>query len=88
MAALELGNAIAVAGIAVGAGLAVLTGFGAGIGQGVGAGKAVEAVGRNPEAADKIQQLMIVGLAMAETTGIYGLLVSIMLIFILGGNLV
>lgn len=63
----------------IGAGIAVLTGFGSGIGQGFAAGKAVEAIGRQPEASGKIQITMILGQAMAETTGLYGLVVAIML---------
>lgn len=65
----------------LGAGIAVLTGIGPGIGQGYAAGKAVEALGRQPEAANKIQGLMITGQAIAETTGLYGLIVAILLMF-------
>jgi F-type H+-transporting ATPase subunit c len=65
----------------LGAGIAVLTGFGPGIGQGFAAGKAVEALGRQPEAEGKIRALMITGQAVAETTGLYGLIVAIILIF-------
>ncbi len=63
----------------LGAGIAVLTGFGSGLGQGFAAGKAVEAIGRQPEASGKITVTMIAGQAMAETTGLYGLIVAIML---------
>jgi F-type H+-transporting ATPase subunit c len=66
----------------LGAGIAVLTGIGPGIGQGFAAGKAVEALGRQPEAASSIQSLMITGQAIAETTGLYGLIVAILLIFV------
>jgi F-type H+-transporting ATPase subunit c len=69
--------------LAIGAGIAVLTGFGAGIGQGIAAGKACEAIGRNPEAAPEVKSNMILGIALAETTGIYGLLVAILLIFVM-----
>ena len=65
----------------LGAGLAVLTGIGPGIGQGYAAGKAVEALGRQPEAESSIRTLMITGQAVAETTGLYGLIVAIILIF-------
>lgn len=68
----------------LGAGLAVLTGIGPGIGQGYAAGKAVEAIGRQPEAAGTIRTTMIIGQALAETTGLYGLLVAIFLIFVNG----
>jgi F-type H+-transporting ATPase subunit c len=64
----------------VGAGIAVLTGFGTGIGQGIAAAKAVEAVGRQPEASGKILTTMILGQAVAETTGLYGLLIAFILI--------
>lgn len=70
-------------GAGLGAGLAVFTGFGTGIGQGFAAGKAVEAVGRQPEAVGAIRSTMILGQAVAETTGIYGLVVAIILIFAL-----
>ncbi len=66
---------------AVGAGLALVAGIGAGIGQGFAAGKAAEAVGRQPEARGTIMSTMLVGAAVAETTGIYGLFIAIMLVF-------
>ena len=46
------------------------------------ASKAVEAVGRNPEAEGKIRTMMILGIALTETVAIYGLLISIILIFV------
>jgi F-type H+-transporting ATPase subunit c len=64
----------------VGAGIAVFTGVGTGIGQGLAAAKAVEAVGRQPEAQGKIMTTMILGQAVAETTGLYGLLIAFILI--------
>ena len=48
--------------IAIGAGLAVMTGMMTGIGEGFVAGKAVEAIGRNPEAEGKIRSTMILGI--------------------------
>jgi F-type H+-transporting ATPase subunit c len=68
--------------VAIGAGLAVLTGLMTGIGQGYAAGKAVEAVGRNPEAESKIRSMLILGDAIAETCAIYGMLVAFLLIFV------
>lgn len=62
----------------IGAGIAVLTGLGSGIGEGMAAAKAVEAVGRQPEASGKITVTMIIGQAVAETTGLYGLVIAIM----------
>ena len=69
-------------GAALGAGLAVFTGFGTAFGQGNVAAKAVEAVGRQPEAVSAIRSTMIMGQAVAETTGIYGFVVAILLIFV------
>jgi F-type H+-transporting ATPase subunit c len=66
----------------LGAGLAVLTGFGSGIGQGIAASKAAEAVGRQPEAAGEIRTMMLIGQGVAESTGIYGLVIAILLIFV------
>ncbi|MGB4984745.1 MAG: ATP synthase F0 subunit C [Erysipelotrichaceae bacterium] len=68
--------------VAIAAGIAVLTGMMTGIGQGFAAGKAVEAVSRNPEAESKIRSMLILGCALAETCAIYGLLISILLIFV------
>lgn len=74
-------RAIVLAASAIGAGLAVLTGMGAGIGQGIAAGKAAEAVGRQPEARSNITSTMLFGCAVAESTGIYGLVVALILLF-------
>ncbi len=66
---------------AIGAGTAMIAGIGAGIGQGYAAGKAAEAVGRQPEAKGTIMSTMLVGAAVAETTGIYGLVIAFLLLF-------
>ncbi len=66
---------------ALGAGTAMIAGIGAGIGQGYAAGKGAEAVGRQPEARGDIMSTMLVGAAVAETTGIYGLVVAMILLF-------
>lgn len=68
----------------LGAGIAMVAGFGQGIGQGIAAGKGAEAVGRNPDAAGKIRSIMVLGIALAETTGIYALIIAILLIFMKG----
>lgn len=68
--------------VAIGAGIAMLVGMMTGIGQGYAAGKAVEAVGRNPEAEDKIRSMLIIGSAIAETAAIYGMLIAFILIFV------
>ncbi len=68
--------------VAIGVGLAVMTGMMTGLGQGFAAGKAVEAVGRNPEAENKIRSMLILGDALAETCAIYGLLIAFLLMFV------
>ena len=78
---MDMNIAIIAAGSAIVAGLAVITGIGAGIGQGFAAGKAAEAVGNQPEAKGDITQTMLLGAAVAESTGIYGLVIAIILLF-------
>ena len=67
--------------------------IGAGIAMGVGAigpalaignlvGRAMEALGRNPEAQPVIQTNMILGLAFAEAIGIYALVTAVMIGFV------
>lgn len=69
--------------IAIGAAIAVLVGIGAGIGIGIATGKAVEGIARQPEASGKIQTALLLGCALAEATAIYGLIVSILIMFML-----
>ncbi|MDP6349487.1 MAG: ATP synthase F0 subunit C [Chloroflexota bacterium] len=69
----------------IGAGLAVgLAGLGAGLGIGLGVSKAMEALGRNPEAENAIRTTMIIGLGLAEAIGIYGFLIGLFLALGLG----
>ena len=75
------GKALILASSAVGAGLAMIAGIGPGIGQGFAAGKGAEAVGRQPGAQNDVIRTMLLGAAVAETTGIYGLIVAIILLF-------
>ncbi len=75
------GKALVLAASAIGAGLAMIAGIGPGIGQGFAAGKGAEAVGRQPEARGTIVSTMLLGAAVAETTGIYGLAVALILLF-------
>lgn len=72
--------------IALAASIAVLTGLGAGIGIGIATSKAAEAVGRQPEAANKIMNLSIIGMAFSEATAIYGFLVAIILLILKWGT--
>ncbi len=74
-------QALVLAASAIGAGLAMIAGIGAGIGQGFAAGKGAEAVGKQPEAQGVIVRTMLLGAAVAETTGIYGLVIALILLF-------
>jgi F-type H+-transporting ATPase subunit c len=65
----------------IGAGMAVLTGLAAGIGIPLATGKTAEAIARQPEASGKIQGAFLLGIALAEATAIYGLVVALLLIF-------
>jgi len=66
---------------AIGAGLAMIAGIGPGIGEGQAVAKACEAIGRQPECKGDVTSTMIMGCAIAETTGIYGLVVALILLF-------
>ena len=68
--------------IAIGAGLAVCAGMMTGLGEGTAAAHACDAIGKNPEAESMIRSTMILGIALSETCAIYGLLVSILLMFV------
>ena len=76
------GRALVLACSAVGAGIAMIAGVGPGIGQGIAAGHAAAAVGRNPGAKSDITSTMLLGQAVAETTGLYGLVVAMILLFV------
>ena len=68
---------------AIGAGLAVIAGIGPGIGQGIAKqDMQAAAVGRNPGAKGDIMSTMLLGQAVAETTGLYGLLIAMLLLFV------
>ncbi len=56
--------------------------LGPGLGIGMLAAKAMEAIGRNPEARGPIQQNMILGLAFAEAIAIYAFLMALIIIFV------
>ena len=56
--------------------------LGPGIGIGLLGGRAMEALGRNPEAATAIQTNMILAIAFAEAIGIYALVVAILIGFV------
>ena len=79
---IELAIGIILAGGAIGAGLALIAGIGPGIGEGNAVAKACEAIGRQPESKGAVTSTMIMGCAIAETTGLYGLVIGILLIFV------
>ena len=70
--------------VAIGAGIAVLTGIGAGIGIGMATSKAVEAIARQPEAESKIIKSLLLGCALAEATAIYGFVIGLLIVIMLG----
>ena len=77
-----LERAIVLMGCAIGAGLALIAGIGPGIGEGYTAGKAVEAVSRQPESKGDVTSTLLLGVALSETTGIYGFVTGLLLIFV------
>ncbi|WP_343207869.1 ATP synthase F0 subunit C [Anaerolentibacter hominis] len=66
---------------ALGAGIAMIAGLGPGIGQGIAASQGAAAVGRNPGARSQIMSTMLLGQAVAETTGLYSFAIAIILLF-------
>ncbi len=82
---MELARAIILAGCAIGAGLALIAGIGPGIGEGYAVGKALESIGRQPECKGDVTSTMLLGCAIAETTGIYGFVTGLLLIFVAPG---
>ena len=66
---------------AVGAGLAMIAGIGPGIGEGYAVGKTIESIARQPEAKGDCTRTMFIGVAMAESTGIYAFVVALILMF-------
>ncbi|MCL0028723.1 ATP synthase F0 subunit C [Dehalococcoidia bacterium] len=67
----------------IGAGIAIgLGAIGSGIGIGILAAKAMESLGRNPEAAGPIQQNMILAIAFTEAIAIYALVVAVIIKFV------
>jgi F-type H+-transporting ATPase subunit c len=66
--------------VALAAGLAIgIAAVGAGLGQGRAVAAAMESIGRNPNAADRIQTPMIIGIAFMEALAIYALVIAFFL---------
>ena len=79
-----LADAIKVVGKAIGAGLCMGVGaIGPAIGEGNAVSKALEGMARQPESAGNLRTTMILGCAITETTGIYALLISFLILFTL-----
>ena len=77
-------EAIMVAAKAIGAGLCMGIGaIGPAIGEGNAVGKALEGIARQPEAASDLRTNMILGCAVTETTGIYSLVIALLILFAL-----
>ncbi len=79
---MELAIGLILGACALGAGLAMIAGIGPGIGEGNAVAKACEAIGRQPESKGAVTTTMLMGCAIAETTGLYALVIAILLIFV------
>lgn len=79
---LELAIGIMLGCCALGAGIAMIAGIGPGIGEGNAVSKAVEGIARQPESTSNVRVMLLMGCAVAETTGLYALIIAIMLIFV------
>ena len=85
---LELAIGIILGCCALGAGVAMIAGIGPGIGEGNAVAKACEAIGRQPESRSQVTTTMLMGCAVAETTGLYALIIAVFLIFVVPGRFV
>ncbi len=78
----EMGSSVNIALVCLAAALSVgVAALGCGIGMGSGIGGACSGIARNPEASGKITVTMIIGLALIESLTIYGLVISLILLF-------
>ena len=77
-----LGEAIMTAAKALGAGLCMGIGaIGPALGEGNAVSHALDGIARQPEAAGELRSNMILGCAITETTGIYSLVVALLILF-------
>ena len=77
-----MNEALILAAKAIGAGICMGIGaIGPAIGEGNAVGKALEGMARQPESASNLRTNMILGCAITETTGIYALLISFLILF-------
>ena len=68
---------------AIGAAIAILSAGASSLGEGLLVAKAIDGMARNPEMYGKLRSSMIIGAALVETCGIYALLISILILFVL-----
>lgn len=67
----------------IGAALAIgLGAIGPGLGLGMAVRGAMDAIGRNPDAAGEIRSTMIIGAALAEAVAIYAFVIAIIILFV------
>lgn len=80
---MEMAQAIREAAVAIGAGICMgLGAIGPAFGEGNAVGKALEGMARQPEAAGTLRTNMILGCAITESTGIYSLVIALLLLFL------
>lgn len=81
---MDMATAIATLGKALGAGLCMGIGaYGPAMGEGNAVSKTLEGIARQPEAAADLKSTMILGCAITETTGIYSLIIALLILFLL-----
>ena len=85
---MEIAISIILGCCALGAGTAMIAGIGPGTGEGNAVAKACEAIGRQPECKGDVTTTMLMGCAIAETTGLYALVIAILLLFVTPGMFV
>ena len=79
-----MSEAIIIAAKAIGAAISMGVGaIGPALGEGNAVGKALEGMARQPEAAGDLRTNMILGCAITETTGIYALVIALLILFAL-----
>ncbi len=69
--------------VAIGAAICLLSCVASGLAMGLATGKAVDAVARQPEASGKITSILLLGLALTESTAIYGFVSALIMMFTL-----
>ena len=67
--------------VPIGVALCLLSCVGSGVAMGLATAKAVEAVSRQPEASGKINSILLLGLALTESTAIYGFVTALIMLF-------